>query len=240
MFRSRPKKRTRREEASNGDLSPGQLVTTLDPTGVVSEDYRTLRTSLLYTLVDSPPKAIVITSPGPAEGKSTTCANLGVVLAQAEKSTLILDCDLRQSSMHSVFELRNFQGMVDILVGECSVQEAWQEPLPGLKVLTAGAMPPNPAELLGSRRFAEFLDQVRQEFDYVLLDAPPTGLVSDPTILAAQGDGVLLVLDAQNTRRKALQQSVHSLRAVGAKVLGTVMNNVEASRGSYYYGYSYK
>lgn len=221
------------------DLSD-RLVTTLDPMGVAAESYRTLRTNLLYALVDDPPKVIVLTSPNPKEGKSTTCANLGVVLAQADKRTLIVDCDLRKPIVHRVFGLRNLRGIVDVLVGQRTLEEVWQEPHPGLKVVPVGPLPPNPAELLGSRRFAEFLANVRESFDYVLIDAPPVGLVSDPAILASQGDGVLLVLDAQNTRKGAVRESMRGLEAVGARVLGTVMNNVKKGRGGYYYGYRYE
>ena len=207
----------------------GGLIASLDPTSVASEAYRTLRTNLLYTYADVPPKVIVLTSPGQEEGKSATCANLGVMLAQAGKSTLILDCDLRKPTIHRFFGLPNVRGVVDSLVGEFSLQEVWQEALLGLKVITVGPLPPNPAELLDSRRFAEFLAQLRTKFDHVLVDTPPIELVSDPAIVAAQGDGVLLVFDAQNTRKGGVQRAVRRLDAVGATVLGTVMNNAKAS-----------
>lgn len=233
------KPRRARQEGEANDLT-GRLVTTFDPTGAASEAYRSLRTNLLYSFVDNPPKVIVMTSPGPQEGKSTTCANLGVVLAQAGKSTLMVDCDLRKPVVHKLFGMRNIYGIVDLLVGEYRLQEVWHEPVPGLKVVCVGPIPPNPAELLGSKRLSEFLVNVREEFDYVLVDAPPVGLVSDPAILATQGDGVLLVLDAQNTRKGALRQSVRSLETVGANILGTVMNNVKASKGRSYYYYGYQ
>jgi receptor protein-tyrosine kinase len=239
MF-SKPKRRAQRKEMKSDDLS-GRLVTIIDPTSVPSEAYRTLRTSLFYTLVDTPPKVIVLTSPGPREGKSTTCANLGVVLAQADKSTLIVDCDFRKPVIHKVFSLHNLFGIVNVLAEERGLERVLHNPLPGLNVVTVGPVPPNPAELLGSRRFAEFLGLARQEFDYVLVDVPPTQVVSDAAIVATQSDGVLLVLDAQNTRKSSFRQSVRGLEAVGANILGTVMNNVKASRGSYYhYGYTYK
>lgn len=214
-------------------------MTLLDPASVASEAYRTLRTSLLYALVDAPPKVVVVTSPGSAEGKSTTCANLAVVLAQAGKSTLVIDCDLRKPSMHKIFGLRNFAGVVDALARELDLREIWHEPLPNLKVVTTGSIPPNPAELVGSRRFAQVLGRMREEFDYVIIDSPPVGLVSDPMVLATQGDGVLLVLDAQHTRKGSLRQAVRSLESVGAKILGTVMNNAKAEKDGYYYGYVY-
>lgn len=230
---SRRSRRQGRKEEETNDLS-GRLITVLDPTSVASEAYRSLRTNLLYALVDNPPKVIVLTSPGPSEGKSTTCANLGVVLAQADKSTLIVDCDFRKPVVHKVFGVRNLRGIVNVLVGERGLQAVWHEPLLGLKVVPVGPVPPNPAELLGSRRFAEFLSQVRQDFDYVLVDAPPVGMVSDPAILATQADGVLMVIDGQTTRQGSLRQAVRSLNAVGADILGVVMNNVKASRGGYY------
>lgn len=213
-----------------------RLVTVLEPTGTASEAYRTLRTSLLYALVDDPPKVIVMTSPGPAEGKSTTCANLGVVLAQADKRTLIIDADLRKPVMHRIFGLRNMRGVVNVLTGEYDLPDVWHEPIVGLKVITTGSLPPNPTELVGSRRFAELVHRARETFDYVLIDAPPVGMVSDPAIVAAQGDGVLLVLDAQKTRKASVRQSIRGLRTMGANVLGTVMNNVDASEGPYAYG----
>ncbi len=239
-FQSRRKIRLTREEKSS-DLpeSSGGLVTVFDPANPVSEAYRTLRTSLLYSLVDTPPKVIVLTSAGPGEGKSITCANLGVVLAQADMNTLILDCDFRKPTLHTVFELRNLRGVTNALVQERSPQEIWQEPVPGLKVITPGPIPPNPAELLGSRRFAEFVTQLRQQFDYLLIDSPPLELVTDPVILATRGDGVLLVLDAQNTRKGSVRRAVRDLESVGANVLGTVMNNVKTSRIRAYYEYGY-
>jgi capsular exopolysaccharide synthesis family protein len=224
-------------EAETDELGE-RLVTALDPTSPAAEAYRTLRTNLLYAFVDEPPKAIVLTSPGPGEGKSTTCANLGVVLAQAAKNTLILDCDFRKPVMHRFFGLRNLYGIVDVIVGERRLQDVWTEPVEGLHVVTVGRVPPNPSELLGTRRVSELLASFREAFDYVLVDAPPVGLVSDPAILATQGDGVLLVSDAQNTRKGSVRQSMRSLEAVGSRILGTVMNNVKVSSSEYYY-YNY-
>ena len=168
----------------------------LDPASPASEAYRSLRTNLLYSFVDEPPKVIVVTSPSPQEGKSTTCANLGVVLAQANKSTLLLDCDLRRPVVHKFFGTRNLHGLMDTLAEGVALREVWEEPTPGLKVVGVGPVPSNPSEVVGSRRLSELLARAREEFDYVLIDAPPVGPVTDPAILATQGDGVLLVLDA--------------------------------------------
>ena len=239
LFRSRAESgRARRER---GPEEPAErLVTMLDPTGITSEAYRTLRTNLFYAITDNPPKIIVMTSPGPGEGKSTTCANLGVVLAQAAKSTLVLDCDFRKPMLHKIFGLGNRQGIMDVLTGERGIKEVWKEPVEGLKVIPTGPLPPNPVEVLGTQRFSQFLADVRVQFDYVLVDSAPVGVVSDPIILATKADGVLLVLDAQNTRKASVQQAMRSIKAVDAPVLGTIMNNTKVLQGGYYSDYSYK
>jgi capsular exopolysaccharide synthesis family protein len=129
---------------------------------------------------------------------------------------------------------------MNVLVGERELQEVWAEPVNGLKVLGSGPIPPNPTEVLGSQRFSEFLAGVREKFDYVLIDAPPVGPVSDPAILATQSDGVLLVVDAQTTRKESVRQAVRSLRDVDANILGTVMNNVKGTNGGFYSHYTYE
>ena len=236
-FRLGGKPQTQEKDESN-DLSK-RLVTLLDTANPASEAYRTLRTNLLYSFVDNPPKTIVLTSPSQGEGKSTTCVNLGVVLAQADKDALIIDCDFRRPVVHQFFGLRNLHGVIDVLVGERKLQEVLQEPVEGLKVISTGSIPPNPTEILSSQRFSTFLAAMRERFDYVLVDAPPVLPVSDPAIIATQGDGVLLVMDAQNTRKAAVRQATRNLQAVGATILGTVMNNLKASAGGYYYQSDY-
>lgn len=237
LLRRTGARQTSQGKAENNNFAE-RLVTVLDSNSVAAEAYRALRTNLLHAYADNPPKVVVITSSVPDEGKSNTCANLGVTLAQASKRTLAIDCDLRKPDLHRYFGLRNLRGTVDILVGQHSLQEVWEEPVEGLKVVPAGPIPPNPTELLDSRRFAEFLARVREEFDYVLLDTPPVGRVSDPLILATQGDGVLLVVNAQYTRKAFVRRSMRSLKAVGANVIGTIMNNVKGSKDNYYYGYT--
>ncbi|MGH3146846.1 MAG: CpsD/CapB family tyrosine-protein kinase, partial [Rubrobacter sp.] len=142
----------------------------------------------------------------------------------------ILDCDLRRPRLHSMFGVNKIEGLVNILAGGGKVEEVWREPIPRLKLICAGPAPPNPTELLSSRRMEEFLAEMRRRFDYVLVDTPQVG-VPDSAVLAAHGDGVLLVLDSQRTRKGPLKQAMRVLRGVGANVLGTVMNNFEASGG---------
>src|SRR5215210_2018420 len=221
----------------HGGLSD-TLVTVVDPTGPASEAYRMMRTNLFYASVDDPPKVVVLTSAGPREGKSTTAANLGVALSEAGKNTLVVDCDLRKPTLHNYFETRNMTGLVDILTMRRKLEDIWHEPMLKLKLITAGPPPLNPAELLGSQRFGEFLEESRRKFDYVLVDTPPVTVVADAAIVGALGDGVLLVVDAQGTRKNTLRQAMRDLEGVGARVLGTVLNNVAATNGEYTYGYT--
>lgn len=214
----------RHAQKDEGGTLSEPLVTLLDPAGAASEAYRSLRTSLLYAAVDAPPTVVLITSPGSADGKSTTCANLAVVLAQADKQTIIIDGDLREPGLHRFFDVPNVRGVVNVLSGEHELLEVCQEPYPGLQIVSTGPKPPNPAELLSSRRFSELIGQARRLFDYVLIDSPPTGLASDAMVIATQVDGVLLVLDSEGTSKGTLRKAVRNLEAVGANVLGTVVN----------------
>lgn len=225
---------TQERETKTGDLSK-RLVSVTNPDSAIGEAYRSIRTKLLNTRTDAPPKVIPVTSPGRKEGKSITCANLAASLAQAGKETLVVDCDLRNPSLHKLFGSNNFQGLTNVLAGEANVEQTWQKtPVANLELLSAGATPPNPSELLGSEDFAEFLHQARRVFDYVLLDVPPAQSFSDAAIVAARGDGVLLVWDARKTRRDDVRGTVRNLEDVGAGVIGTVMNNFKAhSAGSW-------
>jgi len=228
----------RQVQNDNVDALSEQLVTVLDPASVASEAYRSLRTSLLYAVANTPPTVILITSPGLMDGKSTTCANLAVVLAQAGKETLVIDGDLHKPSLHKIFGVPNVNGMVNVLSGEYGLSEMCTEPFPGLKILSTGPIPPNPAELLISGRLAPLIGKARQLFDYVLIDSPPTELVSDPMIIATQADAVMLVLNYEEPSKASMHRAVHDLEAVGANVVGTVMNKAPKTE-TRRYGYNY-
>jgi capsular exopolysaccharide synthesis family protein len=214
----------RQAQKDEVDSLSEQLVTVLDPAAVASEAYRSLRTTLLYAVANTPPTVILITSPGLMDGKSTTCANLAVVLAQAGKETLVIDGDLHKPSLHKIFGVPNINGMVNVLTGEYDLSEMCTEIFPGLKILSTGPIPPSPAELLISGRLAPLIRQARQLFDYVLIDSPPTELVSDPMIIATQADAVILVLNSEGTSKVSMHRAVHDLEAVGANVVGTLIN----------------
>lgn len=216
---------------NEGSLDGG-LATVEDPAGVASEAYRVLRANLLHALADPPPRVILVTSPGPGEGKSTVCANLGVVLSQAGKRTLVVDCNLQRPRLHEIFGAPNSRGLADALASELDPRELFQEPLRNLKLMTAGPVPHNPSELLETQGFADFLDRSRRDFDHVLMDSSsvlsgssPPRTVAEPIVLAARVDGVLLVLDASKAREGTLRHAVRTIEAVGANVVGTVLND---------------
>jgi capsular exopolysaccharide synthesis family protein len=212
------------------DDAQAQLDLNSEPDGVVSEAYRTLRTNLLHSFVDGPPRVIVLASPVAAKKHSSACGNLAVSFAHVGKRTLVVDCDLRRPFVHKLFGLRNLYGLTDVLAGGSRLQDVWQEPLPGLRVLTAGAPTPGAVDLLESNEFEALLGLMRQEFDIVLIDVPSLETVSDAAVLATKGDGVLLLLDARDTRKAPVRRAVNELRTVGANVLGTVLCDADTGR----------
>jgi non-specific protein-tyrosine kinase len=219
------------------------LVTISNPRSPVAEAYRTLRTNLEFSALDRPLRSLVVTSAGPDEGKSTTLANLAVTMAQAGKRVILVDCDLRRPSLQQIFDLRNNQGFTDLMRDEAllanpPLQEA---PVANLRVLTSGPLPPNPSELLGSRRMSEVIDALLSHADVVLFDTPPIIAVADAALLASKVDGVLLVVGAGKTRREHAQKARALIEKAHARLVGAVLNNVKLDSSlSYYYADSEK
>lgn len=207
----------------------------------ISEAFRKLRTNLQFLAVDNPPRAIVITSSMPAEGKSTTAINIALALAEAEHNVVIVDGDLRRPSLHKYLDLVGTVGVSTVLSGGASLSESLQKTrFPGLTALTSGAIPPNPSELLGSQAAKNLMAELRAEFDYVIVDSTPLLAVTDAAILAAAADGVLMMARFGKTKRDELSHAVGSLEGVGAPMLGTVFTMLPTRGGSAYgYGYSY-
>ena len=204
------------------------LVTISNPRSPISEAYRTLRTNLEFSSLDKPLKTMVVTSAGPEEGKSTTLANLAVTLAQAEKEVILVDCDLRRPSQHEIFGVGNGAGLTSMVVDEEAFKNPplQETPVPNLKLLPSGPLPPNPSELLGSRRMEEIIATLRERADLVLFDAPPIIAVTDAAVLASKVDGVLLVISAGTTKRDHAQRAKALLEKVNARLVGAVLNNV--------------
>ncbi len=225
-----------------GDNPADKLIAVRHPKSPIAEAYRAMRTNLQFSALDRPLKSLVVTSPNPVEGKSTTLANLGVVMAQAGKSVVLVDSDLRRPMLHKIFQLPNKEGLTSVLLqDEPSLDGHLQETgIENLRVLTSGPLPPNPSELLGSQKMRQLIEQLKSRADVVLFDTPPAIPVTDATVLAIQTDGVLLVADAGRTRRNMARQVVENLRQVGANLLGVALNRLSPrGAGSYYYYYYY-
>ncbi len=224
-----------------GERLPDKLITVKHPRSPISEAYRVLRTNLQFSSPDRALRTLVVTSPNPLEGKSTTVANLGVVMAQAGKQVVMVDADLRRPVLHRIFQMDNSQGLTDVLLKEGLVIDGHVQPtgVENLRLLTTGPLPPNPSELLGSRRMAALIEGLKEEADVILFDSPPSLAVTDASVLATQADGVLLVTDVGRTRRNVAKESVDRLQHVGANLLGVVLNRLATGRGGYYYYYDY-
>lgn len=216
------------------------LITIEQTKSPISEAYRTLRTNVQFTSVDSKTKKIMITSSGPREGKSTTVANLAVSMAQAGKSVLVIDADLRNPTQHKLFQLGNFEGLSSFLVQDEEGKDFIKETtVPGVKVLTGGPIPPNPAELVGSQRMKRLIEKVSEQFDVVLIDTPPIIAVTDAAIIAQEVDGVILVLASGEVNKDYAQRAKEQLDKVEAKILGAVINKADMKTSEYYYYYYY-
>jgi capsular exopolysaccharide synthesis family protein len=231
---------------------PGErrrLVSITAPASPTAEAYRALRSSILLSAIDNPLRTLVITSAFMSEGKSTLSANLAVMLAQRGERVLIVDADLRRSTLHLLFGLRRpAQGLTNLLSRQTddSVILHPVSQVPSLAYLPAGAVPPNPAELLASHRMAEMMRQWSEQYDRVIIDTAPILAVSESLAPAARADSVLLVVRAGVTRKKALMRTRELLRRVNAHLLGAVVNDIDMRKDSYYnysgpytYGYGY-
>ncbi len=223
------------------ELKSGRLVCLHDPKSPVSEAYRTLRTNIQFSEADRPVKSIIVTSAGPGEGKSVTIANTAVTFAQAGGKSLLIDADLRKPMLHKLFGIENRRGLTNVLAMHEDFKEyIHKSSVKSLDILTCGAIPPNPSELLSTNSMKEFLKQLKNEYDHIFIDAPPVAVVTDAAILASEVDGVLLVAAAGQVERDALQNARELLEKVRAHILGVVFNKVERkSGGGYYYYYYY-
>lgn len=219
-----------------------ELITHSRPQSQMSEAYRALRTSLLLTSVGAPPKVILITSALPQEGKTTTSINTATVLAQKGTRVLLVDADLRRPSIHKMLGIGPRIGLSNVLTGGATLQEATfrSSLLPNLFILAAGTPPPNPAELLASGQMIEILSSLRDQFDHIVIDTPPTLSVTDAVVLSPFADGVVLVIRCGQTTKPALRRSREILTQVNARVAGVLLNAVDLSSPDYYYYYEYQ
>lgn len=205
----------------------------------IAEAFRKLRTNLQFLAVDNPPRVIVVTSSMPNEGKTTTAINIALALAEAEHSVVLVDGDLRRPRLDSYLGLVGPVGFSTVLAGRATLDEVLQTTrFSGVSALTSGAIPPNPSELLGSLAARKILDELRTNFDYVLIDSSPLLAVTDAAVLATAADGVLMISRYGQTKKEQLTHAVASLRSVAAPLLGSVFT-MTPTRGSDSYSYNY-
>jgi capsular exopolysaccharide synthesis family protein len=205
----------------------------------IAEAYRTLRTNIHFSKGDQEPKTIMFISAGPGEGKSTTAANTAVSLAQSGKQVIIVDCDFRKPVQHSIFGKKN-KGLTNILVEDFSINSMIQETgIDNVNLLTSGPIPPNPSELLSSKKMQDILDTLRSQADYVIIDAPPVIAVTDACVLASKVDGIALVIGAGMVRPEMAQKAKDLLQKAKGHILGVILNRVEIDDEHAFYYYYY-
>ena len=215
------------------------IIVSQNPKSPVSEAFRTLRTNLQFSTIDDSIKSLVVTSPGPGEGKSTVIANLAVTMAQSGKKVLLIDCDLRKPSIHKKLGIPNSDGMTNLLIQKKQIDECIMETeIQNLYVITSGPIPPNPAELLGSKRMKSLIKEFENVFDVTLIDAPPVLAVTDAQILSTICSGIILTTAYGESEKEAVIKAKDLLDKTGSKILGVVLNKIPMKNsrkyGKYY------
>lgn len=217
-----------------------KLITHLFPKSTISEQYRMIRSNIMFAGVDKEIKKIVVTSAAPSAGKSTTAANIAVTYAQAGKKVLLIDGDLRKPTVQYTFEKKNVFGLSNLLTDQIKLEQAVQNTqIENLTIMTSGPIPPNPSELLASKSFKELLESFEEFFDFIVIDTPPVLVVTDAVIMSTLTDGTILVTNVETNNKHHLIKSKDILVNSDANILGIVLNNVEKSSKDDYYYYEY-
>jgi capsular exopolysaccharide synthesis family protein len=212
----------------------------LDPRSVVAESYRTIRTAVYFGTTGTRCRTILVTSPESGDGKTTSASNLAIAIAQTGRSVLLLDADFRKPTQHKNLDIKNSIGLSSVLAGHDPLETAIQRTgVEGLDILPCGPIPANPSEILNSREFGELIDNLASRYDHILFDSPPVNAVTDARILGAVCDATILVLRADKSTRKAGEHARNALLAVGARVLGAIVNDAPNKKGYEVYGGSY-
>ncbi|MGF2189243.1 CpsD/CapB family tyrosine-protein kinase [Vagococcus fluvialis] len=213
------------------------LFTIVDPVSTITEQFRTIRTNILYSSVDKRTQSMIVTSSGPSEGKSTTAANLAVAFAQSGMKTILVDADLRRPTVYKTFGLDNAKGLSSLLsIRRMSLRDVIQESeIRNLDIMPSGPISPNPSEILASPRMKKAIHILHQEYDIIIFDVPPVNTVTDAQLIASEVDGALLIVKEEQTEKVALENSIKLLEQVDAKVLGAVyFGNLKEQSYGYY------
>lgn len=213
------------------------LITEEMPQSISAEAYRTLRTKIKYYSVDKPIKSIVITAAEADEGKSTIAGNLAYSLSQDGSNVMIIDCDLRKPSLQRKFDVENDKGLTDFLINKYTLEEISKKISNKLSLITAGAIPPNPAELLGSNKLSALIKELSIRYDYIIIDTPPIRAVTDAEVLAAKSDATLLVVRAGRSKAKSIFSAYDELVKVKANIIGTILNEIDSNSNLSYHSY---
>jgi len=233
----------RQRRLESGKSCPVELITFGHPKSMLSEAYRNIRTSILLSFPERPPKKFVITSPNPIEGKTTTVINTAIALSQTSAQVIVIDSDMRKPRVHKIFGEENGVGLSNFLSGNADLESVIKKSnIPNLFYIPSGPIPPNPSELIGSKLFKSMMESLGEQFDHIILDSPPVLGFADSIILSTAVDGVILVVLGGKTPRETLQRAKEVLLQVNAKILGVVINRVDIQRsdyGYYYYRYHY-
>ena len=218
-----------------------RIISIKNPKSPIAEAYRGIRTSIEFSNLDKNLQVITVTSSMQNEGKSTVLANLAVSFANLDKKVLIMEGDLRNPSVHRMFNISNIKGLTDILLQNKVFADCVHcADVKNLHVLTCGAIPPNPSEMLSSKKIRDFIESLREYYDYIFIDAPPIGIVTDAGIISTYTDGCIFVVGAGDADIEMAKVSKERLEKVGANILGVVLNKFEASGASGYYNYYYE
>lgn len=239
-----PRLRRTLDEEPNAQGRRTPLVVAMDPSDPAAESYRTLRVNLLYMNTEERPlRTLLVSSPGPDEGKSTTAVNTAIMLAQQGQPVLLVDADLRRPSLHRALDVLREPGLTNLLVGDADARACIRPGiLPNLDLLPSGPFPPNPSELLNSRTMTRLLEDFQTRYSYVVVDAPPVLAVTDAAVLASHVDGIVVVLRSGSTEQRAAEKAVERLRRLNARLVGAVLNEVRFTGGEedYYLQYYYE
>ena len=217
------------------------LLTDRESRDPAAEAYRTIRTSIFFSSTEEHPlKSVLITSPGPQEGKTTVACNLGIAIAQNQKRVLLVDADMRKPRLHEVFKTKKKKGLSEFLCGQTQFEDVLEKTdIEGISFVNSGAHPPNPSELLSSHKMTDFITAAKKNFDLVIFDTPPIAVVTDAVILSQAIDGVIMTIESGKTSKRLLQRIYRILSEAKSRVIGTILNKIVITSGNYYYYNTY-